>query len=136
SRSTAHDSVWEAGQLLEAVGRDEEVVLDAQPAAAVPVDAGLDREHHALLEGAAARLVWIRRLVRTCADAVTDRMRRLARIADRGEAFPHHAVELGNRADARYAVAGVAVDAQQLLLELVVVGPEIADHGVRHVIGP
>ena len=65
------------GQLLDAVGGDEEVVLDAQPAAAVPVDAGLDREHHALLELAAAGLVRVRRLVRARADAVADRMRRL-----------------------------------------------------------
>ncbi len=77
------------------VAGDQEVVLDAQPAAAVPVAAGLDREHHALGDLAAAGLVGVRRLVCTRADAVTDRVRRLARVADRGDALAHEHVELG-----------------------------------------
>ena len=64
------------------VAGDQEVVLDAQPAAAGPVAARLDREHHALGDLAAARLVRVRRLVRPRADAVADRVRRLAGIAE------------------------------------------------------
>ena len=67
---TAYDAVGERRELLGAVGRDQEVVLDAQAAAALPVAAGLDREHHPLLDRAAAGLVRVRRLVRARADAV------------------------------------------------------------------
>src|SRR6185503_16256973 len=82
--------------LLDAVARDQEVVLDAEPAAPGPVRAGLDREHHALLELADAGLMGIRRLVRPRADAVTDRVRRLARVAHSLDALAHAAVELGH----------------------------------------
>ena len=72
-------------QLLGAVVRDQEVVLHAQAAAAVPVDAGLDREDHAGLDRPAAGLVRVRRLVCTRADAVADRMAGLPRITGRVE---------------------------------------------------
>src|SRR3954471_3002937 len=83
-----------ARQLLRAVGSDQEVVLDPQAAAALPVRARLDREHHALFDGAAGGLVRVRRLVGARADAVCDRMGRLVepRVDDAG---PDQAVELG-----------------------------------------
>ena len=86
-RSTRHHSVRERRELLGARRGDQEVVLDAQAAAAVPVAARLDREHHALFDLAAARLMRVRRLVRARADAVADRVRRLARDS-RAPRFP------------------------------------------------
>src|SRR3954449_6171390 len=90
-----HDAVREGGELLGAVGGDEEVVLEPQAAAPFPVDARLDREHHALLDLAAAGLVRVGRLVRTGADAVADRMRRLAGVARGLDPRADAPVELG-----------------------------------------
>src|SRR3954447_9342544 len=75
-----------ARQLLGAVGSDQEVVLDPQAAAALPVGAGLDREHHSLFDGATGGLMRVRRFVGACADAVCDRMRGLVepRVDDAG----------------------------------------------------
>src|SRR5436305_12977877 len=97
-----------ARQLLGAVGSDQEVVLDPQAAAPLPVRAGLDREHHSLFDGAAGGLVGVRRLVRARADAVCDRMRGL--VETRVDAAgPDQAVE---RAEAG---AGAAVGHPALL---------------------
>ncbi len=75
--------------------RDQEVVLDAQAAAALPVAARLDREHHPLLDLAAAGLVGVGRLVRARADAVADRVGGLAGEARLGDAGADEPVELG-----------------------------------------
>ena len=99
--SRAHDPVGEAAQLLGCAVGDQPVVLDAQAAAALPVDARLDREHHALADRAGAGLVRVRRLVRARADAVRDRVRRLARVAGLGDAGPDQPVELGEVARRR-----------------------------------
>src|SRR3954447_2546727 len=83
-----------ARQLLRAVGSDQEVVLDPQAAAALPVRARLDREDHALFHGAAGGLVRVWALLRGRADAVCDRMGRL--VEPRGDdAGPDQAIELG-----------------------------------------
>ena len=90
-------------ELSRPVARDQEVVLDAQPAAARPVHAGLDREDHVLAQLAGPGLVSVRRLVSAGADAVRDRMRGLARVADLGESGPDQPVEFG-QAGARLQV--------------------------------
>ena len=74
---------------------DQEVVLDAQPATAFPVAAGLDREHHAGGDLRVGGPVGVRRLVGARADPVADRVRRLARIARLGDPLAHEHVELG-----------------------------------------
>jgi phenylacetate-coenzyme A ligase PaaK-like adenylate-forming protein len=78
------DPVRERGELFRTVRGDEEVVLDAQAAALRPVDPRLDRQHHALADLAAGGLVRVGRLVRAGADAVADRVRRLAGVAGGG----------------------------------------------------
>src|SRR5690349_654251 len=85
ARSCA-EVVGVGGELLDTVCPDQEVVLDAEPAAALPVRAGLDRQDHPLLDRSAACLVGVRRLVGAGPDAVRDRMRRLseARFGDSG----------------------------------------------------
>jgi hypothetical protein len=125
-----------AGELLDAGGGDEEVVLDAQPAAAVPIGARLDREHHPLLDRAAAGLMRVRRLVRTRADAVRDRMSRLVGEAGLGDPRPDQPVELG-KARARAAmVERLLVDAEERLEQLVVAGVELARADVLRVVAP
>ena len=57
-----------ARQLLGTVSGDEEVVLDAQAPSALPVRTGLDRQHHSLLDRAAAGLM---RVGGSCARAPT-----------------------------------------------------------------
>src|SRR5438105_1860593 len=93
-RSETTEVVGKATELLVAVARDQVVVLEPEAAAAVPVDAGLDREHHPLEDLAAAGLVGIGRLVRAGADAVADRMRRLTRVTRLGDPSADHPVEL------------------------------------------
>src|SRR5205823_5525865 len=102
-RSPRAEVVGKGAQLLVAVARDQEIVLEAQPAAAFPVDAGLDREHHPLPYLAAARLVRVRRLVGARADAVADGVRGLPGITAGRDAGADESVELGQRR----AVAGV-----------------------------
>ena len=81
---------------------DEEVVLDAEAAAALDIASWLDCKNHAGGDLAAARLVRVRRLVRAGADAVADRVRRLAREAHRVDPGADPPVELGEaRARAR-----------------------------------
>src|SRR5205807_7310779 len=80
-RLNSDDPVREGGELLGAGGGDEEVVLEAEAAALGPVDARLDRQHHALADLAATRLVGVPRLVRAGADTMADGVRRLPRIA-------------------------------------------------------
>src|SRR5438034_8621705 len=93
--SAAPEVIGIGRQLLRSVVRDQEVVLEAEAAAAVPVDARLDREHHPRVDCAAACLVGVRRLMRTGPDAVGDRMRRLARVAGFCETVANEPVELG-----------------------------------------
>src|SRR6185312_13727997 len=100
--SAPHDAVGEGRQLLRPGRRDEEVVLDAQAATALPVDAGLDRQHHSLGKLAGAGLVGIGRLVRPGADTVAERVARLAGVADRSDCVASGAVELSQ------ALAGAA----------------------------
>src|SRR2546426_11667991 len=84
-----------ARQFFGTVGSDEKVVLDAQPSAAFPVHAGLDREHHALLDRAGAGPVRVRRLVCARADSMSDRMAGLTGVTRRRKAVADQDVELG-----------------------------------------
>src|SRR4029077_14861499 len=93
--SRLHDPVGERAELLRPVRGDQEVVLEAEAAAVVPVAAWLDCKDHALGDLAARRLVRIRRLVSPGADPLADRMRRLAGIPDTPESLADPAVELG-----------------------------------------
>src|SRR5947209_8059605 len=115
-----------AGQLLGAVRGDEEVVLDAKAAAAVPVRAGLDREHHAFLHRAAAGLVRVRRLVGPRADAVGDRMCRLLRKSSFGDAGADQPIELGETRAGTAVVDRTPVDGEQSIEQLVVARVERA----------
>src|SRR6516225_609942 len=65
------------------------------PSTARPIDARLDRQHHALTHGPLPRLMCIWRFMRSRADAVTDRVRRLPRISALGNARPHQAIQIG-----------------------------------------
>ena len=56
---------------------------------------GVDREHHALEDLTPARLVRVRRLVGSGADAVADRTRRLPRVAHFGQALADERVQFG-----------------------------------------
>src|SRR5437868_1414807 len=64
-------------ELLVASAGDVEAILDAQSPAFRPINARLDREHHALADRSRAGLMRIRRFVRTRANAMCHRMRRL-----------------------------------------------------------
>ncbi len=78
----------------------------------------------------------VRRLVRARADAVADRVRRLAGIADRRDPLADQPVELGE-ARARPAVGDrLLVDAEQPGLELAVLGPQLARAEQLRVVGP
>src|SRR5206468_2945109 len=92
--SADDDPVWERGELLGAFVGDEEVVLDAQPAALRPVDARLECQHHAGLELAATSLMRVGGLVCARADAVAEGMGGLPRVAHRGDPLTCDAVEL------------------------------------------
>ena len=124
-------------ELLEPVRGDEEVVLDPQAAAALPVHAGLDREHHVLLErrrrrpGAdrAARARARRRRGRSGARAGPDSRSRRCPPGRLCRARP-------STCPACAALERVGVHGQQLLLELGVFGLELAEHEVLRVVGP
>ena len=88
------------------------------------------------LDRAAARLVRVRRLVRARADAVADRMRRLARVAELREPVAHEHVELGHARAGLAVIDRARVDVQQPCLELAVVGAQLADAEELRVVGP
>src|SRR5918992_4565556 len=67
-----------AAEALAAVRGHEEVVLEPQPPAALPVDARLDRQHHPLADLTAAGPVRPRRPVGAPPNAGRHRGRRLA----------------------------------------------------------
>ena len=119
-----------------AAGGDQEVVLDAETAAALPVDAGLDREHHALADLAAAGLVRVGRLVGAGADAVADRMGDGDRGADRVQARAHAPVELGQARSRPAERDRVVVDGDQRALELGVLRLQLPADEVLRVVGP
>src|SRR5439155_16049082 len=105
-------------------------------AAAVPVRAGLDREHHPRLDRPAARLVGVRRLVRAGADAVADRVRRLARVAGLRETVADQPVELGEARAGAGEVDGPAVHVEELVEQPLVLGRQLARADVLRVVGP
>src|SRR3954452_21213868 len=124
-----------ARQLLRAVGSDQEVVLDPQAAAALPVRAGLDRKHHPLFDGAAGGLMRVWRLVCARADAVCDRMGWLleTRVDDAG---PDQAVELGEAGAGAAVVDRAFVHAEQRVEQLVVARLERPRADVLRVVAP
>src|ERR1700680_3353215 len=73
-------------ELFVALLSNQEVVFQAEPAAAGPINSRLNRQHHSLFHGSGSRLMGVRRLVRPCAYAVADGMRRLTGIASFGNA--------------------------------------------------
>src|SRR4029453_17567115 len=115
---------------------DQEVVLDPEAAAALPVDPRLDREHHALLDRARSRLVRVGRLVGASAHAVRDRVARLARVAGLGDAVADQAVELGKARAGAAVLERALVDREQLPLALGVVVAPLAGAEVLRVIAP
>ena len=86
---------------------------------------------------AAAGLVRVRRLVRPRADAVADRVRRLAGVARAGEPVADQPVELGE-ARARAGSASIAplVHLEQRGLELAVLGAQLARAEQLRVVAP
>src|SRR3954452_21601122 len=124
-----------ARQLLGAGRGDQEIVLDAQTATALPVRAGLDREHHSLFAGAAGGLVCVRGLVRARSDAVCDRMRGLVepRVDDAG---PDQAVELCEAGTWPAVVDCAVVHAQECVEQLVVARLERPWADVFRVVAP
>src|SRR5205823_10764462 len=134
--SRAHHSVRERRKLLGPGRRDQEVVLESEAAAPVPVDARLDREHHAVLDLPAAGLLRIRRLVGPGADAVADGMARLALISGCREAVPDQAVELGQAGAGSAVRHRPRVDVEKLSQELLVARVELAGTDVLGVVAP
>src|SRR5262245_38179570 len=78
----------------------------------------------------------VRRLMRTSADAVRDRVGRLAGEADRLDSFPDAAVELGQARTRPAERDGVLVHAEEPLLELAVLVAELAHDEVLRVVAP
>src|SRR4051794_37918539 len=72
----------------------------------------------------------------TCADSVTDRMTRLPRIADFGEARSHRSVQLGQVRAGSQAGSDGCVYRHQLLLELRIGRGQLARADVLRVVGP
>ena len=123
-------------ELLGSFGGDEEVVLDAEAAAALDIASWLDCKHHALADLAASGLVRVRRLVGASADAVRDRVRGLAGEAHGVDARADAAVELGEARSGAGERDRVLVDGQELLLELAVLLRELARDEVLRVVAP
>src|SRR6266852_1948317 len=115
-----------AGQLLGAVGSDEEVVLDPQAAAAFPVRARLDREHHSFLDRAGAGLMRIRWLVCTRTDTVRDGMRRLTWVAGLRKSVADQDVELGEARAGTAVIERASVDVEQNVEQLFVERVELS----------
>src|SRR3954453_201394 len=136
SASDIHDPIREWTELLRPARRDEEVVLDPQASAFRPVATGLDREHHTFEDLGLDGLVGVRRLVRTCADAVQDRVRRLPGKAERVDALAHAPVERGETAARPGRADGLVVDRHQALLELAIARLQVAADEVLGVVGP
>ena len=89
------DPVREGSRASRAVGGDQEVVLDAQAASALPVASWFNCKNHALLDLATAGLVRVRRLVGARTDTVADRVRRLTGEPDLVDPGADAPVELG-----------------------------------------
>src|SRR5207253_4652658 len=83
-----------------------------------------------------AGLVGVRRFVRAGADAVADRMRRLARIAGGRDALADQPVEAGQLGSVPHIGDRLAVDRQQRLEQLDVARLELARAEVLRVVGP
>jgi hypothetical protein len=105
-------------------------------AAAAPVGARLDREHHALLDLAGSGLVGVRRLMGAGAHAVRDRMGRLARVARLGQSVADQAVEVGEARAGAAVVDRPVVDIDEEPLELGVPRGELARAEVLGVVAP
>src|SRR6476660_8355862 len=101
-----------SGQFLRTFSSDEEVVLDAQAASALPVRAGLDGQHHPFLDRPGAGLMRVRRLVCARPDAVRNRMRRLTGVPGLRKPVADDDVELGEARSGTAVVerASVAVE--------------------------
>src|SRR5262249_57799319 len=100
------------------------------------IAAWLDCKDHAGRHPAASCLVRIRRLVRSRAHPVADRMRRLSREADRRNALADAAVELREARAGTEEVDRIRVDAHEPLLELAVLRCELADDEALRVVAP
>src|ERR1700680_5298041 len=94
TRASQTEIIRVSTEFFVAVLRDQEVIFEAEPAAARPVNPRLDRQHHSLFHGSRSRLMRVRRLVRPCAYTVADRMRRLSWIASFGNARANQPIQL------------------------------------------
>src|SRR6476620_7381552 len=88
------DAVVGVVQPSAAVLGDGDDVLDPDPEPAGEVDAGLDGEAHARLQGLLLALDHVRRLVRRDADAVTGAMDELGAVPRLGDDRTRHPVDL------------------------------------------
>src|SRR6266536_739585 len=123
-------------EFLDTIARDQEIVLDAQPAAAVPVRTGFDREHHPFLDRAGSGLMRVRRFVGSCTDAVRDRMGRLAGIAGLGDSVADEAIELRETRAGATVVERTRIHAEERVEELVVACGELSWTHVLRVVAP
>src|SRR5262249_57364694 len=115
---------------------DEEVALDAEAAPLGQVDPGLDRKAPPPLDRAAAGLMSVRRLVRPRADAVRDRVARLAGISGLRDSRADEPVELGELRARPEMVDRPPIDREQLVEQLVVARLERARADGLRVVAP
>src|SRR4029077_7463480 len=87
--------VWISTKLLVAVICYQEVVFEAQSAAARPIDSRFDCQYHSLPDCARPRLMRKRRFVRPSTDTMADGMGRLPGISAFGKSRADQTIQLG-----------------------------------------
>src|SRR5712691_764147 len=123
-------------ELFVAVAGNPEIVFQAQPAPAGPVNARLDGQNHALADGAAARLMRIGILVSAGAHSVANGMRWLAGIAAFGDPRTDQAIELRQAGPIDREAHGFFENLEQKIEQALVLGRELAWANVLRKIGP
>src|ERR1700682_1989963 len=123
-------------EFFVAVLRDQEVIFEAEPAAARPINSWLDRQHHSFFHGSRSRLMRVRRLVRPCAYAVADRMRRLSGIASFGNASPTQPIQIRKPSALARVIDRFGEDLQEQIQEFVILRGQFPRAGIFREVGP
>src|SRR5437879_3229313 len=85
-----------SAKLLTPVRRHQEIVFEAQPPAAFPVNARFNRPYHARLHCPGRGLVRVGRLMCASANSMPDRMRGLARVTRRVDSPANDSIDFAH----------------------------------------
>src|SRR5580765_638612 len=125
-----------SAHLFVAPVRYKKIIFKTKPAAAGPINSGLDRQYHPSLYCPRPRLMRVGRFMCPCSYSVTDRMRGLPGVSAFGNAGANQLVEIGEaRPSARESDAFVK-NFEKKIEQLVVFARQFTGTGVLRKVGP